>query len=62
MVSSMHYYPELVDAAIRCFNPSTSTIEGQIISINISSAAIWNMLCIIDPVQRGMTVDTFNPK
>lgn len=62
MVPSMHYFPELVNAAIKHFNPSTNTIEGQTLLVNIGPTTIWNMLCIPDPMQRGMIVEKFTPK
>lgn len=62
MVPSVHYCPELVDVAIRHFNPSTSTIEGHTLSVNINPTTFWYMLCILVLVQRGMEVETFNPK
>lgn len=59
MVPSVHYCPELVNAAIDHFNPRTSTIEGQTLMVNIILGAIWNMLCIPKQSCRKEEIEIF---
>lgn len=57
----MHYYLELVNVAIKDLNPSTNTIEGRTLSINITLGVIWNMLCIPYHKQRKIKIEEFTP-